>query len=86
MPRNKTPVSKAATIEQVGEFWDSHDLTDHWDKTREVEGDFLIDSEAALVPVDATILAKIRKVARQRGISIETLVNLWLQEKTTKAA
>ncbi|RKU26485.1 hypothetical protein C6499_13285 [Candidatus Poribacteria bacterium] len=26
-----------ATPEEIGEFWDTHDLTDYWDETEEVE-------------------------------------------------
>ena len=26
-----------ATPEEIGEFWDTHDLTDYWDETHEVE-------------------------------------------------
>lgn len=32
-----TPISKAQTPEQIGEFWDSHSLADYWDETHEVE-------------------------------------------------
>ncbi|MYB95246.1 hypothetical protein F4054_22280 [Candidatus Poribacteria bacterium] len=26
-----------ATPEEIGEFWDTHDLTDYWDETQEGE-------------------------------------------------
>ena len=26
-----------ATPEEIGEFWDTHDLADYWDETQEVE-------------------------------------------------
>ena len=26
-----------ATPEEIGEFWDTHSLTDYWDETHEVE-------------------------------------------------
>src|SRR5947207_8598604 len=32
-----SPISKAQTPEQIGEFWDSHSLADHWDETHEVD-------------------------------------------------
>ncbi len=32
-----TPISRARTPEEIGEFWDSHSLADHWDETHEVE-------------------------------------------------
>ncbi len=33
----KSSISNAGTPEEIGEYWDSHSLTDHWDKTHEVE-------------------------------------------------
>ena len=33
----KSSISNAGTPEEIGEFWDSHSLADHWDKTHEVE-------------------------------------------------
>jgi hypothetical protein len=33
--------------------------------------------------VDAELARKIDRIARERGVSAETLVNLWLQEKVT---
>ncbi len=32
-----TGISKAGSVEEIAEFWDSHSLADHWDQTREVE-------------------------------------------------
>ena len=29
--------SPDATPEEIGEFWDTHDLADYWDETHEVE-------------------------------------------------
>ena len=38
-----------ATPEEIGEFWDTHDLADYWDETREVE------FQVSLKPKDPTI-------------------------------
>ena len=34
-----------ATPEKIGEFWDTHDLTDYWDETEEVEFQVNLKSE-----------------------------------------
>lgn len=36
------------------------------------------------VPVEVDLLASVEKEARRRGVSVETLVNLWLQEKLSE--
>ena len=37
MRKNKSSISGARTYAEIGEFWDSHSLADHWDETHEVE-------------------------------------------------
>ena len=32
-----TSISKAKTPEEIGDYWDSHSLADHWDQTHDVE-------------------------------------------------
>ena len=33
------------------------------------------------MPVEVELLSAIEQAARQRGVAVETLVNLWLQQK-----
>jgi tRNA (cmo5U34)-methyltransferase len=37
MDEKKNSISKAQSYEEIGEFWDSHDVTDYWEQTRPVE-------------------------------------------------
>jgi len=32
-----TSISKARTLEEIAEFWDTHSLADYWDETHAVE-------------------------------------------------
>jgi len=68
----------------LSEFWDSHDLSEYWDQLRPAEFEVDIQSEATYYPLKATLSAKLRSVARKRGISPEVLLNLWVQEKVRK--
>jgi hypothetical protein len=45
MGKNKTSISKASSYQEIGKFWDKHDLTEFWDKTKPVEFDVDIQSE-----------------------------------------
>jgi hypothetical protein len=74
--------SSFASIEEAAEFWNSHSVADYWDETREIEG-VKINLIRRHVHIDADLARKIHNVARRRGVSAETLVNLWLQEKTS---
>ncbi len=54
MAKNKRdPIPEQfATIEEAGEFWDTHDLTDYWDITEEVEFEVDLQRRHYLVSKD----------------------------------
>lgn len=81
MKKDKSSISKAQSYREMGEFWDTHDLSDHWDQTHLVEFEIDIQSEIMYYPLEVTLSDKMRSVAEQRGVSPETLINLWVQEK-----
>jgi hypothetical protein len=86
MARNKSSISKASTYEEIGEFWDTHDLTDYWDQTKPVEFEVELQSETTLFAIESGLSSRIRELAIQRGVSPETLLNLWVQEKLLEEA
>lgn len=71
------------SLAAAGEFWDTHDSADYEDFWREVECEIAIGHRAHLVSLDTTLYRKVSRIARSRGISTETLINLWLQEKAS---
>jgi len=81
MEENRSSISNANTYTEIGEFWDTHDLGDYWGQTEPVDFKVDLKSEVTYYRLDAELSAKVGEVARQRGISPETLVNLWVQEK-----
>jgi len=46
MSKSKSSISKAQSYEDIGEFWDTHDLADYWDRTHPVEFEIDIQFEA----------------------------------------
>lgn len=64
----------------AAEFWDTHDVSDYLDLTEEVP-DVQIKLKRKHVKIEPDITAKLSQKAREKGISTETLINLWLQEK-----
>lgn len=77
---NKTSISKARTYQEIGAFWDEHDATEFGEQT-EVEFEVNIKSQRKYYPLDSHLSLKIKQIAEERGISEETLLNLWVQEK-----
>ena len=86
MSKNRSSISKARSYEEIGDFWDIHDLADYWDKTKSVEIEIDIQSEVTYYAVDKELSAKIRAIAKQHGVSPDTLLNLWVQEKLQEQA
>ncbi len=81
MKRNKSSISKAASYEEMGEFWDRHDLADYWEQGHEAQFEVDIQSETVLYAVEKELSNELRHIAEKRGVSPDTLLNLWVQEK-----
>ena len=81
MRKYRSSISKAASYKKIGEFWDTHDLTEFWQQTRKASFDVDIQSEAVYYSLDKRLAERLQSLAMKRGISADTLVNLWVQEK-----
>jgi len=73
--------------DQIADFWDEHSLADYWDQTE--AADFEIDPNSRrryLVALDPGLLQRVQKLARARGLSTESLVNLLLEQRLHEIA
>jgi len=84
MRKNKSSISKAETYKEIGEFWDRNDLADYWEQLEPVEFEIEIESQTTYFPVETNLSMKLAAVAKRHGVSPETLLNLWIQEKMTQ--
>ncbi|MYB02261.1 hypothetical protein F4X90_21690 [Candidatus Poribacteria bacterium] len=73
-------ISKAGTLEEIADYWDTHSLADHWDETHEVNFEVRMQRRCR-VTLTPEIYEKIEKQALEQGVLPETLVNLWLAER-----
>jgi hypothetical protein len=78
--KSVSSISNADTLEKMGEFWDTHDFTE-FDNPDAPDVEFTI---SCAVPIEVDLLSAMEKEAQRRGVSVETLVNLWLHEKLTE--
>lgn len=81
MEKHKSSVSEATSYNEIGEFWDTNDLSDFWDRTREASFEVDVESEVTYYAVDRMLSDKIQAIAQKRGVTADTLLNLWVQEK-----
>lgn len=81
----KKRMSKFKSYQQEARFWDSHDLTDYFDRRKKVVLDFSgakTKKESVLaVRLQPELKIKLGKVAEEMGIQPSTLARMWLVEK-----
>lgn len=78
----RKPIPKHfANVDEAADFWDKHDLSDYLDSTREVNFDAAIQRRVFLTALEPQLAKRLTDVARQQGITTETLINIWLTEK-----
>lgn len=78
--QQRTSISNASSYEEIGEFWDTHSLADYWDQTYQVEMEIRLPRPHR-VNIEAEIFERVGQEARHRGVSRETLINLWIAER-----
>jgi hypothetical protein len=77
MSENKrSSVSYATSLEEVGAFWDTHDFTEH--DTNQPD---ILFTVRRTIAIEAQLFEAIKQEAHSRGVTVETLVNVWLQQK-----
>ena len=70
------------SYEEMADFWDTHSLADYWDQTEPAE--FEISEQARrryLVGIDRELLNRVQRLARIRGVSTESLLNLLIEQR-----
>ncbi|NIM10956.1 MAG: hypothetical protein GTO45_03130 [Candidatus Aminicenantes bacterium] len=80
-PKTHDPLPESFdSISEAAAFWDTHDSADYEDMMEDVDFKVNIERRIFLVPVAESIFGAVHKKARAQGVSIETMVNLLLQE------
>lgn len=74
------------SVKEASDFWDTHDITDYWDKTKEVEFEVEVPKEPRYIALEEQIAKDVLEVAKEKHVSIETLINLWLKERLSPSA
>ena len=75
------PVPDDMTTEEASEFWETHSVADY--PSRVVQFEFSQEGRMTFVAVANGLMGQLEKRAKKAGVSIETLVNLWIQERLT---
>jgi hypothetical protein len=84
MSDGKSSISRGQSYQEIGDYWDKHDLGDAWERTEPAEFVLSGHAKTTYYPIESTLSEKLHAAAQQRGVSAQTLLNLWLQEKVTQ--
>ncbi len=74
----RTSISNAGSLEEIADYWDTHSLADHWEKTHEVDFEVRAPRRITLEP---DVYARLQEQAETSGVPLATLANLWLKER-----
>lgn len=89
MARSKRPdpiPDEFGSLAAAADFWDTHDLADYVDQTREIDAEVDIQRRTFLTALEPELAKRVSAYAHEQGVSTETLVNLWLSEKLSAMA
>lgn len=85
MSEPKSAISQGRSYEEIGEYWSRGDAGEIWDRTAAAEFEVDIKAEKRYYPVERVLSQRISRLAEAQGVSSETLINLWLQEKLAQS-
>ena len=80
----KFPDFDKMSYKEEANWWDSHDFTEFWDVTEEVDMVFELDKprdETIILRVQKQVKDSLDKFARSLGLNLSTLARMWLMEK-----
>jgi len=82
---NKKRIPRFKSYQEEVRFWDSHDMTDYFDRNKKVVLDFSgakKKKESVLtVRLQPELKMRLGVVAEEMGIQASTLARMWLVEK-----
>ncbi len=81
MAENNKALPKFDSLNAAVNFFDENDMGDYLEGMPEVEFEIDLQADKTFFAVDAQLSSQLLQAAKKRGVSAETLVNLWVQEK-----
>ncbi len=80
----KAKLPQSDSIQELAEFWDTHDLTDFEDELEEVAEPVFVRGTAIKVPLESAEVEAVEQMAQVKGVSREELIRAWVLQKLTR--
>jgi len=72
---------KTDSIQELAQFWDTHDLTDFETQLEEVTGPVFDPPTVISLDLDSEEAEAVRRIAEARGIAAAEIIRGWVREK-----
>ena len=73
------------SIQELAQFWDTHDLSDFEEQLEEVTEPIFIREALVQIRLRSQEVEAVKKVAKSRGINYTDLIREWVLEKVRTA-
>src|SRR5262245_43120155 len=83
-PMKKSKFPKIDSIQELAEFWDTHDLTEFEDELVEVTTPVFVRETAIKVPLASREAKAVERMAVTKGVTPEELIRGWVIQKLTR--
>jgi hypothetical protein len=81
----KSRIPEFSSLEEEATWWETHNLADCQDEFEIVEAKFAKNlSHGLTIRLDPATLAKVRSLAKKKGIGPTTLIRMWILEDLEK--
>lgn len=77
----KMKLPKTDSIQELAQFWNTHDLTDFEDELEEVDEPIFEREAVVTVHLDPEEALILKSLAKSRGISYSNLIHEWIAER-----
>ncbi|GAB4197614.1 MAG: hypothetical protein Fur006_46440 [Coleofasciculaceae cyanobacterium] len=82
---NSQKIPQTDSIQELAQFWDTHDLTDFEDQLEEVTQPVFERETVVQIYLQPQEVEAVKEAARSRGISYVDLIREWVLEKVRTA-
>lgn len=80
-PLNTTNILQTDSIQELAQFWDTHDLTDFEDQLEEVTEQVFEHKTEMKVHLEPEEIQAVSEIAKSKGINSADLIREWVLEK-----
>ena len=85
MSDDKINIHDMSSYDDIADFWDIHSVADYWDETEPAASNLDPNERRRyLVALDRDLLTRAQRLALERGLSTESMVNILLEQRLSQ--